>query len=78
MEYYSPIKRNGFESLLVRWMNLEPVIQSETGSESTKPMAWVQSLVGELKSHSPHVVAGKKKKKRNPFKANCGRLKFWP
>ena len=29
VEYYSAIKRNGSESVLVRWMNLEPVIQSE-------------------------------------------------
>ena len=29
VEYYSAIKRNAFESVLVRWMNLEPVIQSE-------------------------------------------------
>ena len=28
-EYYSAIKRNKFESVLLRWMNLEPVIQSE-------------------------------------------------
>ena len=29
MEYYSAIKKNIFESVLMRWMNLEPVIQSE-------------------------------------------------
>ena len=29
MEYYSAIKRTKFESVLVMWMNLEPVIQSE-------------------------------------------------
>ena len=29
MEYYSAIKRNGVDSVLVRWMNLEPVILSE-------------------------------------------------
>ena len=29
MEYYSAIKRNTFESVLLRWMNLEPIIQSE-------------------------------------------------
>ena len=28
MEYYSAIKRNTFESVLIRWMNLEPIIQS--------------------------------------------------
>ena len=29
MEYYSAIKRNTFESVLMSWMNLEPIIQSE-------------------------------------------------
>ena len=29
MEYYSAIKRNAFESVLMRWMKLEPIIQSE-------------------------------------------------
>ena len=29
MECYSAIKRNAFESVLMRWMNLESIIQSE-------------------------------------------------
>ena len=29
MEYYSAMKRNTFESVLMRWMNLEPIIHSE-------------------------------------------------
>ena len=29
MEYYSAIKMNTFESVLVRWMNLEPITQRE-------------------------------------------------
>ena len=29
MEYYSAIKRCAFESVLMRWMNLEPIIHSE-------------------------------------------------
>ena len=28
-QYYSAIKGNAFESVLMRWMNLEPIIQSE-------------------------------------------------
>ena len=28
-EYYSVLKRNAFKSVLMRWMNLEPIIQSE-------------------------------------------------
>ena len=29
MEYYSAIKRNAFESVLMRWVKLEHIIQSE-------------------------------------------------
>ena len=35
MEYYSAIKRNAFESVLMSWMNLESIIQSE-GSQKEK------------------------------------------
>ena len=33
MDYYSAIKRNTFESILRRWMNLEPMIQSEVSQK---------------------------------------------
>ena len=33
MEYYSDIKRNIFESVLMRWMNLESIIQSEVSQK---------------------------------------------
>ena len=33
MEYYSATKRNTFESVLMRWMNLEPIIQSEVSQK---------------------------------------------
>ena len=33
MEYYSAIKKNTFESVLVRWMKLEPIIQSEVSQK---------------------------------------------
>ena len=32
-EYYSAIKSNAFESVLMRWMNLEPIIQSEVSQK---------------------------------------------
>ena len=32
-EYYSAVKRNTFESVLMRWMNLEPIIQSEVSQK---------------------------------------------
>ena len=33
MEYYSTIKKNAFESVLMRWMKLEPIIQSEVSQK---------------------------------------------
>ena len=33
MEYYSAIKKNAFESVLMRWMKLEPIIYSEVSQK---------------------------------------------
>ena len=33
MEYYSAIKKNTFESVLMKCMKLEPIIQSEVGQK---------------------------------------------
>ena len=33
MEYYSAIKKNTFESVLMRWMKLEPITQSEVSQK---------------------------------------------
>ena len=33
MQYSSAIKRNAFESVLMRWMNQEPIIQSEVSQK---------------------------------------------
>ena len=33
MEYYSAIKRNTVEPVLMRWMNLEPIIQSDVNQK---------------------------------------------
>ena len=35
VEYYSPTKRNAFESVLMRWMKLESIIQSEVKKRKT-------------------------------------------
>ena len=36
MEYYSAIKKNTFESVLMRRMKLEPIIQSEASQNAKK------------------------------------------
>ena len=33
MEYYSAIKKTTFESVLMRWMKLEPIIQNEVSQK---------------------------------------------
>ena len=33
MEYYSAIKNNAFESVLMRWMKLEPITQSKVSQK---------------------------------------------
>ena len=35
IEYYSAIKKNTFESVLMRWMKLEPITQSEVRKKNT-------------------------------------------
>ena len=33
LEYYSAIKKNTFESVLMRWIKLEPILQSEVSQK---------------------------------------------
>ena len=44
MEYYSAIKKNTFESVLMRWMKLEPILQSEVNQEG-KPQSSILTHV---------------------------------
>ena len=45
MEYYSAIKRTTFESVLTRWMNLEPIIQREVKSEREKQIPYINTYI---------------------------------
>ena len=46
MEYYSAIKRSGFESVLMRWMNLEPIIQNEVNQKEKDKYHILMHLYG--------------------------------
>ena len=41
MEYYSAIERNTSESVILRWMKLEPIVQSEA-SQKEKNKYYIQ------------------------------------
>ena len=46
MEYYSAIKRNEIELFVVRWMNLESVIQSEVSQKEENKYRMVAHIYG--------------------------------
>ena len=45
-EYYSAIKKNAFESVLMRWMKLEPSIQSEVSQKEKYQYSIVTQICG--------------------------------
>ena len=49
MEYYSAIKKNIFESVQMRWMNLEPIIQREVRQKEKDQYSILMHIYGILK-----------------------------
>ena len=49
MEYYSAIKRNTFESVLRKWMKMEPIIQSEVSQKDKDKYCILTHIYGILK-----------------------------
>ena len=54
MEYYSAMKRNKMELFVVRWMELESVIQSEVSQKEKNKYSMLTHIYG---------IEGKKKKR---------------
>ena len=50
MEYYSAIKKNAFESGLMRWMNLDSIIQSEV-SQKEKDKYCIQMHIDRIQKN---------------------------
>ena len=46
MEYYSAVKNNAFESVLMMWMNLEPIIQSEISQKEKHQYSILAHIYG--------------------------------
>ena len=47
MEYYSAIKKNTFESVLMWWMKLEPIIPSEVSQKEKHQYSILMHIYGE-------------------------------
>ena len=46
IEYYSAIKKNAFESILMRWMKLEPIIQSKVSQKEKHQYSILTHIYG--------------------------------
>ena len=46
MEYYPAIKKNAFESVLMRWIKLEPIIQSEVSQKEKHQYSILMHIYG--------------------------------
>ena len=46
MEYYSAIKKNSFKSVLMRWVKLEPIIQSEVSQKDKDQYSILMHIYG--------------------------------
>ena len=68
MEYYSDIKRNTFGSILMRWMKLEPIIQSEVSQKEKK--IYVKAYIWKPEDGTDEFIcrtAMEKKTKKRPM-----------
>ena len=56
MECYSAVKKNAFESVLMRWMKLEPIIQSEVSQKEKHQYSILMHICGIYKDGKDNPV----------------------
>ena len=56
MEYYSAIKKNSFESVQMRWMKLEPIIQSEVSQNDKDHYSVLAHICGVCKDGNDNPI----------------------
>ena len=56
MEYYSAIKKNSFESVLMRWMKLEPIIQTEVSQKDKDQYSILMHIYGIYKDGNDNPI----------------------
>ena len=59
IEYYSTIKRNEIESFVVRWMDLETVIQSEVSQKEKNKYRMLTHIYGIQKKNGSEEPRGR-------------------
>ena len=78
MEYYSAIKKNAFESVLMRWMKLEPIIQTEVSQKRKKHQHSVlMHIYGKIVTMTLYVRQQKRHRCKEQSFGFCGRRQGW-
>ena len=67
MKYYSAIKKNTFESVLMRWMKLEPIIQSEVSQKEKHQYSILTHIYGIEKDVNDNLVCKTAKNTQSLF-----------
>ena len=63
MDYYSAIKKNTFELVLMRWMKLEPVIQSEVSQKEKHQYSILTHIYMEFSKMAMTTLYAKQQKR---------------
>ena len=80
MEYYSAMKRNTFESVLMRWIKLESIIQSEVSQKKKHQCSILMHIYMEFRKMVMITLYERQQKRHRyieqPF-GLCGRGQEW-
>ena len=71
MEYYSAIKKNTLESVLMRWVKLEPIIQSEVNQNEKHQYGILTHIYGIYKHGNDNPICETAKE------TQMYRMDFW-
>ena len=71
MEYYSAIKWNSFESVLMRWMNLESILQSEVSQKKKDKYHILTHIYRIYKNGTEELIC------RATVEKQTQRIEFW-
>ena len=79
-QYYSAIKKNAFESLLMRWMKLEPIIQSKVSQKEKHQYSILTHIYMEFRKKAMVTLYARQQKRHRCKEQTfglCGRRQGW-
>ena len=80
MEYSSAIKKNAFDLVLMRWMKLEPIIQSEVSQKEKHQYSIITHMYTRFRKMVMMTLYARQQKRHRCREQNfglCGRRGRW-